>query len=123
MLKRMAVVAIFALAPGAARADVMTGAELHATFAGKTIYLAAPFGALPIRYSPGGSMVAQSRAMQVFSGTYKDTGTWRVSGNRICQRWTVWMKGKEQCFTVTRSGSTMQWTSNDGMSGTATAGR
>lgn len=123
MSRRFVVAALIVLAPATARAEVMSGAQLQATFAGKTIYLSAPFGSLPIRYSSGGSMVAQSRAMQVFSGYYKDTGTWRISGNRLCQRWNIWLKGKEQCFSVSRSGSVMRWTSNDGMSGTATAAK
>lgn len=114
---------LFLTAPAAAHADTMNGAQLQATFAGRTIYLSAPFGSLPIRYSSGGSMVAQSRAMQLFSGYYKDAGTWRISGNRLCQRWNIWLKGKEQCFTVSRAGNVMRWTSNDGMTGTATAAK
>lgn len=64
-------------------------------------------------------MVAQSRAMQLFSGVYRDTGSWRITGNQFCQRWQTWNKGREQCFTVRKKGATMYWTSNDGMSGTA----
>lgn len=114
----------FALSvPGTAFAETLSAAELQKTFAGNTISLSAPFGSLPITYSAGGSMVARSRAMQVFSGYYEDRGTWRISGNRFCQRWNIWHNSKEQCFTVTRSGSTLMWTSNDGMSGTAYASR
>lgn len=106
----------------AALADKMSGDQLRETFAGKTIYLSAPFGSLPIRYSSGGTMVAQSRAMQLFAGTYRDTGTWRISGDSFCQRWQTWNGGKEQCFTVQRDGGTMHWSSSDGMTGTASAG-
>lgn len=86
MSRRILAAVLMIAAPASAQAEAMNGAQLQATFAGRTIYLSAPFGSLPIRYSSGGSMVAQSRAMQVFSGYYKDTGTWRISGNRLCQR-------------------------------------
>lgn len=105
---------------GAAIADSLTGAELHALLAGRTIYISAPFGSLPIRYNPGGTMVAKSRAMAIYSGGVgEDRGTWRISGNQFCQRWTIWQSGREQCFSVTRTGSTLRWASNDGMTGTA----
>lgn len=124
MVARSLLALTFALAvPGVAVAETLSADELQKTFAGKTISLAAPFGSLPITYSTGGTMVARSRAMQVFSGHYEDRGTWRISGNRFCQRWNIWYKGKEQCFTVSRAGSTLKWTSNDGMSGTAYASR
>lgn len=102
-------------------ADELTGPELRKLFSGETIKLSTPFGALPIKYSPSGSMVAQSAAMAAFSGVYRDTGRWRISGNRFCQKWGTWNGGKEQCFTVRRNGEKLHWTSNDGMSGTAYA--
>lgn len=114
---------IFLIAHQAAEAAELMGAnDLRKTFSGKTIYLSAPFGALPIRYSAGGTMVAQSRAMGAYAGVSRDQGSWWVAGNQVCQRWKIWMSGKTQCFTVRRSGTAMYWTSNDGMSGTARAG-
>ncbi len=104
---------------GAASADQLKGGELRTLLAGRTIYLTAPFGALPISYSPAGSMVAKSIAMAAFYGVYKDTGNWRVSGDRFCQKWNTWNGGKEQCFTVTRKNGKLHWRSDDGMSGTA----
>ncbi len=104
----------------AAMAGPLTGAELHALLAGRTIYISAPFGSLPIRYNPGGTMAAKSKAMAIYSGGIgEDQGTWRISGNQFCQRWKIWQAGREQCFSVTRTGSTLRWASNDGMSGTA----
>lgn len=104
-----------------ALAQHMSAEDLRKTFAGKTVYLSAPFGALPIRYSSGGSMVAQSRAMGLFSGISRDEGSWWIQGSQFCQRWKVWLSGKTQCFTVKKAGATLNWTSNDGMSGTARA--
>jgi hypothetical protein len=105
----------------AAEAEQLKGPELRTLLSGNTIHLSAPFGSLPIRYSPAGTMVAKSKAMGLFSGVSEDRGSWRIQGNQFCQRWTTWNKGKEQCFTVSRSGGKVRWQSNDGMSGTAVA--
>jgi len=105
---------------GPAAADNLTGPELKALVMSKTIYVSAPFGALPIRYSANGTMSAQSKAMAVFSGGIsEDHGTWHISGNQLCQRWKKWNGGTEQCLSIMRTGSTLRWASNDGMSGTA----
>lgn len=107
--------------PTSAMAEQLTGSELRDLLAGETINLSAPFGSLPITYSPAGRMVAKSAVMAVFSGIYKDTGTWRINGNSFCQKWKTWNGGREQCFSVRRKGQTLHWKSNDGMSGTAYA--
>lgn len=116
-------VAVFSLNAAAASAEQLNAAELQKLLSGKTISLSAPFGSLPIRYSSGGTMVAKSQAMGLFAGVSEDRGTWRISGSRFCQRWSVWNSGKEQCFTVSRTGSTVRWVSNDGMTGTAYAAK
>lgn len=102
-----------------ARAETLGAAALQQLLSGKTIHLSAPFGSLPISYSPGGTMVARSNAMGLFAGVSEDRGTWRIAGTQFCQRWSVWNKGKEQCFSVSRNGGGISWISNDGMSGTA----
>ncbi len=117
----LAVMAALTLAATAARAEQLGAVQLKVLLSGKTISLSAPFGSLPIRYSPGGTMIAKSKAMGLFAGVSEDRGTWRIQGSQFCQRWTVWNKGKEQCFTVSRTGTTVRWVSNDGMTGTAVA--
>lgn len=117
----LAVMAGLTMATAAAQAEQLGAVQLKVLLAGKTISLSAPFGSLPIRYSPGGTMVARSKAMGLFAGVSEDRGTWRIQGNQFCQRWSVWNKGKEQCFTVSRTGTTVRWVSDDGMTGTAVA--
>lgn len=107
----------------AAKADPLNGGELRILLAGKTLHLSAPFGSLPIRYNAGGTMVARSKAMLVYAGVGEDRGSWRIQGNQVCQRWQIWNKGKEQCFSVSRDGNSVRWRSNDGMSGTAVASK
>jgi hypothetical protein len=113
------VAAVFLPVTAEAQAEKLGPSELQALLAGNTIHLSAPFGSLPISYAPGGTMVARSAAMGVFAGVSEDRGSWRIAGAQFCQRWQVWNKGKEQCFSVVRDGGTLRWTSNDGMSGTA----
>jgi hypothetical protein len=117
----VAAVASCALNAAPASAQQLNSAELQKLLSGNTLSVSAPFGVLPIRYSPGGTMFARSKAMGVFAGVSEDRGTWRIQGNRICQRWGIWNGGKEQCFSVSRTGSTVRWISNDGMTGTAYA--
>lgn len=102
-------------------ADPLSGDQVRTLVAGKTLALAAPFGSLPIRYSAGGTMIARSTAMGLYAGVSEDRGTWRIDGNRLCQTWTIWKGAKEQCFSLSRTGSTVRWTSTDGMTGTAYA--
>ena len=117
---RLAAVAICAvLAAAPSKASELSGNELEELLAGNTLYLSAPFGSLPITYSPTGSMVSRSMAMALFSGVYEDRGQWRIADNRLCQRWTLWNDGKEQCFAITRKDGKLHWRSDDGMTGTA----
>lgn len=110
--------ALAGIAPAAA--DTLNGTQLKALLSGRTIYVSAPFGALPISYHPSGTMTARSKAMAALSGGItEDSGTWRIAGNQFCQRWKIWRSGTEQCFSVMRVGSTLRWASNDGMTGTA----
>jgi hypothetical protein len=51
-----------------------------------------------------------------------DHGKWWVSGNRLCQKWYAWMNGRTYCYRLTRSGSMVHWTRDDGRSGTARIG-
>lgn len=108
---------------GPASGDTLSGKELRILLAGKTIHISAPFGTVPVRYSAGGTMSAKSKAMGVYAGVAEDRGTWRISGNQFCQRWNIWKKGQEQCFSVSLTGSKVRWQSDDGSSGTAYAAK
>lgn len=121
VVKLAAVVALAASGAASAAAETLDGNGLRILLAGKTIRISAPFGSVPVRYSAGGTMSAKSKAMLAFAGAASDTGTWRISGNRFCQRWNTWYGGKEQCFTVTKTGNQVRWQSNDGYSGVAYA--
>lgn len=38
-------------------------------------------------------------------GDYQDTGTWRLSDIGYCTKWAKIRDGKEECYTVRKSGS------------------
>ena len=35
----------------------------------------------------------------------KDSGTWKLSGNRLCIAWNKWLKGKNRCSGLTIDGN------------------
>lgn len=54
-----------------------------------------------ISMSRGGSLSAK------WDGE-RDTGTWRVSGDRLCIKFNKWMNGATRCSSVTRAGNSYQ---------------
>lgn len=107
---------------GTASAEMLSGAALKSFVSGKRIYLAVPLGGeLPLTYRSNGRVDGTGEAVGL--GKYmtpKDSGRWWVSGNKLCQKWQEWYKGRTFCFTVTKlSDSKIRWVRDDGKSGTA----
>ena len=105
-----------------AAAEKLSGAALQSFISGKRVYLAVPLGGeLPLTYHRGGMVDGSGEAVGL--GRYmtpKDSGRWWVSGDRLCQKWKQWYKGRTFCFTVTKtSANTIRWVRDDGKSGTA----
>lgn len=114
-----------ATASGVVHAEVasLAGDALREVVSGKTVMLETPLGALPINYRSDGTMSGQARQLASYTGSERDSGTWWVSRDRLCQRWDKWLDGKSFCFTLRRDGRTVHWTRNDGTSGVATIAR
>lgn len=118
------VAAGLALPATAALAEPVTlgGDELRKAITGKTVYLNVSGFELPIRYAANGRM---SGKMSTVAASFSrgdgasDTGKWWVADDQLCQKWSSWMDGKSYCYKLTRNGSGVQWTRNDGRSGTA----
>jgi len=118
------VAAGLALSATAALAEPVTlgGDELRKAITGKTVYLNVSGFELPIRYAANGRM---SGKMSTVAASFSrgdgasDTGKWWVADDQLCQKWSSWMDGKSYCYKLTRNGSGVQWTRNDGRSGTA----
>lgn len=115
-----AIMAVGAVAAGAARADyrVLDPNELREAIEGKTVVLETAVGTIPISFAADGTMTGRSSNMVNYLGRGFDRGTWWISGNQLCQKLKMWLDGKSYCFTIRQSGSDVQWTRNDGMTGT-----
>ena len=113
-----------ALGAGVAAAETNTGGqELRKIVSGRTIELNTPLGGLPISYRMDGTMRGKAENLAYYTGSAQDSGIWWVTANKLCQRWHRWLEGKSYCFTLQQQGLAVQWTRNDGLSGTATIRR
>jgi hypothetical protein len=121
MAASLALLATAALAEPA----TLSGDALRQAISGKTIYLNISGFELPIRYAANGRM---SGKMGTIAASFSrgdgasDYGRWWVENDQLCQQWSSWMDGKLYCYKLTRSGSTVRWTRDDGRSGTARIG-
>jgi hypothetical protein len=106
-----------AFAGGAA----LSGNDLHAMVAGKTVYVQSPLGEIPIKYGANGTLSGRTQlALLDGEETTADHGRWWVSGDRLCMKWNNWMQGQTYCFAMHKMGrSLVRWQRNDGKTGTA----
>jgi hypothetical protein len=106
-----------------AEAGMMVGDGLRQAIVGRTVYLSTPVGTLPITYRANGTMSGNGRNVTALTGSDRDSGTWWIAANKLCQRWDTWLGGKTYCVTLRREGATLIWAGSDGHSGTATISR
>ena len=119
------IIAIAFLA-GEASAQPLSGDELKAAIAGRHIYLAIPFGGeFPLHYRPNGRVDGISpKSLLARLDPTTDSGKWWVEGKNLCQQWQVWYRQARYCFTIELTGpKSLNWTRNDGLSGTARIGQ
>ena len=96
---------------------------LRKIVSGRTIELNTPLGGLPISYRMDGTMRGKAENLAAYTGSTQDSGIWWIAANKLCQRWQRWLDGKPYCFTLQQQGRAVQWTRNDGVTGTATIRR
>lgn len=111
--------------PGS-RGETLRGAALREAVSGKRIYLAVPLGGeLPLYYQPDGRVDGSGEAAGL--GRFlkpSDSGRWWVEGERLCQQWESWYKGRVFCFTVRKlPEDRIAWARDDGETGIARIGR
>jgi hypothetical protein len=99
------------------------GQSLRKIVSGRTIELNTPLGGLPISYRVDGTMRGKAENLAYYTGSTQDSGIWWITANKLCQRWHKWLDGKAYCFTLQQQGRAVQWTRNDGLTGTATIRR
>jgi hypothetical protein len=68
-------------------------------------------------------MRGKAENLAAYTGSTQDSGIWWIAANKLCQRWQRWLDGKPYCFTLQQQGRAVQWTRNDGLTGTATIRR
>jgi hypothetical protein len=116
--------ALFALSETAA-AQELSGSEIKRRITGERVYLSTPFGGeLPLTYKASGQVIADVSGISA-AGMFapRGAGRWWVEGNRLCQKWPTWRKGRQYCFTIKRTGENrISWFRNDGKTGTARIG-
>lgn len=121
--KRILLTAVIACLPLlTAQGRELSGPEIKTTIGGKTIRLDTPLGVrLPLQYRPNGVVAGDISGFSVASMfAPKEEGRWWVDGDRLCQKWPTWYKGRQFCFTIEKiDGDTISWLRDDGASGTA----
>ena len=48
--------------------------------------------------------------MAGYDDEYADSGTWWVEGDTLCRRWSAWLEGATDCFSVTIEDAKIHWT-------------
>jgi hypothetical protein len=104
----------------------LRGEALKEAVSGKRIYLSVPLGGeLPLFYRADGRVDGTGEAAGL--GRFlkpTDSGRWWVEGERLCQQWETWYKGRVFCFTVKKlPENRIAWARDDGESGIARIGR
>ena len=57
----------------------------------------------------------KSKLTQTAPSKFKDKGTWKIKGNKLCSTWTEIRGGKEGCTTFTPTGNRKEFRFNDGV--------
>ncbi len=105
-----------------AHATTLSNSEIVEAVSDKTIRLASRWGSFPLYYNPNKQVTGNGKSLGLARfAAPKETGRWRVTGGRLCQKFPTWLDGRENCFTLERDGSDkLKWLRQDGASGTAT---
>lgn len=107
---------------GPAGAEQLNGKRIANLVAGKTVYLATPYGfEFPLVYRTDGTVTGDGTGTllsRFFAPT--ETGRWWVGNSRLCQKWPSWYRGRTLCFRIKQTGpKSLDWVRDDGYSGSA----
>jgi hypothetical protein len=121
MLWRVLGLALLLVATGSpAGSSALIGDEIKQTVAGAVFEVDTPLGTkLPINYAEDGRMSADAGALAYLLGSARDSGNWWISANKLCQKWRHWFDGAVHCLRLSREGTRIFWSRDDGESGTA----
>ncbi len=121
----IAIAALFAATASEAAAEQYKANEIAGEIVGRRIFLEAPLGGeFPLNYRRSGSVDGDGDAVGL--GRFvkpKDTGTWWIQSDRLCQRFRTWYDGRSMCFELYRvDGERLKWIRDDGKTGIARIG-
>ena len=88
----------------------LTGDELRVAMSGATILYKEVYGApCTIRYNEDGSM----SGVLGFSNEERDSGRWRISGDRLYRQWSRWNYGEESVYYIVIDGQQIKYFNKD----------
>lgn len=88
----------------------LTGSEIQSLLPGNSLRGTDSSGKYVIYYSSASTMEI---VYTTSKRTRRDTGRWRVSGNRYCRQWQKLGKGKERCVDLFKRGGAIYWVRNN----------
>lgn len=112
----------FILVAAPAAAQNVAGDELRALVTDKRVLLATQYGVeFPLTYRSDGTVTGDGSGLGLAKFFVpRETGQWWVDGSQLCQQFPTWYDGEVSCFTIEQtSKTTLNWTRDDGESGTA----
>lgn len=121
----IALLALTAADSASAAQERYSADDIRQGIVGRRIYLAAPMGGeFPLNYRLDGKVDGTGEALGLGRlAKPKDTGTWWVEGDQLCQKFQTWYKGQPMCFELYKTGeNTLKWIRNNGQTGTARIG-
>ena len=121
----IAIAAVCAAVPSEAAAEQYRANEIKGEIVGRRIFLEAPLGGeFPLNYRRSGSVDGDGEALGL--GRFvkpKDTGTWWIQSDRLCQQFRTWYDGRPMCFELYRvEQKKLKWIRNDRKNGIARIG-
>ena len=79
-------------------ADSLSNSELQQLAPGRYVVTLYNAVSMTVTMQPNGTVLGSADGK-------KDTGTWKLSGNRLCIAWSKWLNGKNRCSGLVTDGS------------------
>jgi hypothetical protein len=121
IVRLLRVMAVFGLVTIPASAGDMKGSDIKTAVSGKRVVLSSVGFEFPLFYNNDGKVTGDGSAVGLSKFfAPKETGSWWVANNQLCQKFPTWYKGQTYCFTLQTTGpNNLSWRRNDGYSGSA----
>ncbi|MDX2155520.1 MAG: D-Ala-D-Ala carboxypeptidase family metallohydrolase [Hyphomicrobiaceae bacterium] len=116
----LAAVQVSVVAVAGASAREMKRDEISALVSGTIVEIDTPLGKkIPIQHLADGRLAGDAGELASYLGARADKGRWWIEGDRLCQKWSIWFSGEQQCLRLDKVGDRISWTNQSGTRGTA----